>query len=90
MLKRLLVVDYRYSRFALDPRTGLFNMMRFVTSDYMTPLFSHLTTEIGGIRPSVDYHPPSAAWKNQLGDNAILYSEIMKYMWKENPHCPCW
>ncbi|KAH0589002.1 hypothetical protein H2248_004780 [Termitomyces sp. 'cryptogamus'] len=27
-LGRLLVVDYRYSRFALDPRTGLFNMVR--------------------------------------------------------------
>lgn len=27
-LKRLLVIDYRYSRFALDPRTGLFTMVR--------------------------------------------------------------
>ena len=26
----LLVVDYRYARFALDPRTGLFNMIRQV------------------------------------------------------------
>jgi len=26
----LLVVDYRYARFALDPRTGLFSMIRFV------------------------------------------------------------
>lgn len=24
----LLVVDYRYARFALDPRTGLFSMIR--------------------------------------------------------------
>ena len=24
----LLVVDYRYARFALDPRTGLFSMVR--------------------------------------------------------------
>ncbi|KAL1672462.1 hypothetical protein EV122DRAFT_271611 [Schizophyllum commune] len=28
MLKQLMVVDYRYSRFALDPRTGLFSMVR--------------------------------------------------------------
>ncbi|PPQ70563.1 hypothetical protein CVT24_000052 [Panaeolus cyanescens] len=27
-LKRLLVVDYRYNRFAIDPRTGLFDMIR--------------------------------------------------------------
>jgi len=30
MLSRLLVVDYRYTRFAVDPRTGLFHMVRFV------------------------------------------------------------
>src|ERR1700734_4195661 len=28
MLDTLHTVDYRYSRFALDPRTGLFNMTR--------------------------------------------------------------
>jgi hypothetical protein len=28
MLDELLIVDYRYSRFALDTRTGLFNMIR--------------------------------------------------------------
>jgi cation-transporting P-type ATPase 13A2 len=28
MLDSLCVVDYRYSRFALDPRTGLFSMIR--------------------------------------------------------------
>ncbi|KAJ7346731.1 hypothetical protein DFH08DRAFT_869152 [Mycena albidolilacea] len=27
-LDTLIVIDYRYSRFALDPRTGLFNMIR--------------------------------------------------------------
>lgn len=30
IMKRVLVVDYRYTRFALDPRTGLFSMVRFV------------------------------------------------------------
>ncbi|THH00161.1 hypothetical protein EW026_g2329 [Hermanssonia centrifuga] len=28
ILEHLLVVDYRYARFALDPRTGLFNIVR--------------------------------------------------------------
>ncbi|GLB37530.1 putative P5-type ATPase cation transporter [Lyophyllum shimeji] len=28
MLQRLMVVDYRYSRLSLDPRTGLFTMIR--------------------------------------------------------------
>ena len=30
MLSHLLIVDYRYTRFAVDPRTGLFHMVRFV------------------------------------------------------------
>jgi cation-transporting P-type ATPase 13A2 len=30
MLSHLLIVDYRYTRFAVDPRTGLFHMIRFV------------------------------------------------------------
>lgn len=28
MLDHLLAVDYRYARFALDPRNGLFSMVR--------------------------------------------------------------
>lgn len=30
MLRKLFFMDYRYSRFALDPRTGLFGMIRLV------------------------------------------------------------
>ena len=30
MLDHLLVVDYRYARFALNPRTGLFTMVKYV------------------------------------------------------------
>jgi cation-transporting ATPase 13A2 len=30
MLDHLCIVDYRYSRFALDPRTGLFSMIRYL------------------------------------------------------------
>ena len=32
MLQELLIVDYRYARFAMDPRTGLFSMVKCVTS----------------------------------------------------------
>jgi cation-transporting ATPase 13A3/4/5 len=28
MLKQLLIVDYRYTRLAVDPRTGLFSLVR--------------------------------------------------------------
>lgn len=31
ILEKLLIIDYRYNRFALDPRTGLFNMVRYVS-----------------------------------------------------------
>lgn len=31
MLEKIQIVDYRYSRFALDPRTGLFSIIRFVS-----------------------------------------------------------
>lgn len=30
LLDSLRVIDYRYNRFALDPRTGLFAMIRYV------------------------------------------------------------
>ena len=35
MLSHLLIVDYRYTRFAVDPRTGLFHMVRFVWPSYL-------------------------------------------------------
>jgi len=37
----LLIVDYRYARFALDPKTGLFSMVRSV--------LYHLLREVGGL-----------------------------------------
>ncbi|KAL0571147.1 hypothetical protein V5O48_010802 [Marasmius crinis-equi] len=48
ILRKLLVVDYRYTRFILDPRTGLFSVLRLVirlctvsSADFATLL--HLT-----------------------------------------------
>lgn len=39
----LLIVDYRYARFALDPRTGLFSMVRLVSF-----YFSHAERSLVG------------------------------------------
>ncbi len=40
-LHNLLVLDYRYNRFAVDPRTGLFAMVRFVIQIPNYPLWLH-------------------------------------------------
>ncbi|KAG6849996.1 hypothetical protein H0H93_002786 [Arthromyces matolae] len=45
ILRRLLVVDYRYSRFVLDPRTGLFSMAR----DWRDPSVTNLESVKSGI-----------------------------------------
>ena len=45
MLERLLVIDYRHTRFAVDPRNGLFNMVRFVTSYFSLSLFTFFCRE---------------------------------------------
>lgn len=36
-IEELTIVDYRYARFALDSRTGLFSLVR-----YVLPFYSHL------------------------------------------------
>ena len=40
----LTYVDYRYNRFALDPRTGLFGMIRYVSSGSLWFMISHYST----------------------------------------------
>jgi cation-transporting ATPase 13A2 len=49
----LLIVDYRYARFALDPRTGLFSMVRLVSFTYLFERVSahFLVLAFGEIRP---------------------------------------
>ncbi|CAA7259088.1 unnamed protein product [Cyclocybe aegerita] len=39
-IKHLLVTDYRYTRFAVDPRTGLFNMVRDWRDPYLASIVS--------------------------------------------------
>lgn len=64
ILQRLLIVDYRYSRFALDPRSGLFTMVRSVTDliqhslsqtfsrDWRDPLVTSLSSIQSGVAGS--------------------------------------
>jgi hypothetical protein len=56
----LLVVDYRYARFALDPRTGLFNMIRLVLPYLQDARHSLLVIVVGGIHPGRVWLPYKA------------------------------
>ncbi|EMD37542.1 hypothetical protein CERSUDRAFT_114181 [Gelatoporia subvermispora B] len=49
-LSKLLVVDYRYSRFVLDPRTGLFTMLR----DWRDPSWTGLSSVRDGLSRNVE------------------------------------
>lgn len=47
MLEHLLVVDYRYARFALDPRSGLFSIIR--SEEPLRSIFSHSPSRLQGL-----------------------------------------
>ncbi|KZT19690.1 hypothetical protein NEOLEDRAFT_1158964 [Neolentinus lepideus HHB14362 ss-1] len=49
MLDHLLVVDYRYARFALDPRSGLFTMLK----DWRDPTWNGVLSVHGGLQQPV-------------------------------------
>jgi len=49
MLDTLHIIDYRYSRFAVDPRTGLFNIIR----DWRDPSWKDLLSVQNGLRQPV-------------------------------------
>ncbi|KAJ7188128.1 hypothetical protein C8R46DRAFT_1053735 [Mycena filopes] len=61
-LDTLIVVDYRYSRFALDPRTGLFNMIR----DWRDPSWTSLQMVHRGIESPVRQQRLSLFGKNEV------------------------
>ncbi|KAJ6594005.1 Ca-transporting ATPase [Mycena capillaripes] len=61
-LGTLTVVDYRYSRFALDPRTGLFNMIR----DWRDPSWTGLQVVQNGIETSVRQQRLTLFGKNEV------------------------
>ncbi|KDQ53585.1 hypothetical protein JAAARDRAFT_137089 [Jaapia argillacea MUCL 33604] len=49
LIESLITVDYRYSRYALDPRTGLFSMMK----DWRDPSWSGLASVRNGLMEPV-------------------------------------
>ncbi|KAI0318235.1 hypothetical protein OF83DRAFT_1057181, partial [Amylostereum chailletii] len=49
VLNTLLVVDYRYARFALDPRSGLFQLVK----DWRDPLWTGVQSVRDGLQESV-------------------------------------
>ena len=54
----LLIVDYRYARFALDPRTGLFSMVRSVLFTSSEGIDAHPSVPAtGGIHPGMVWPP---------------------------------
>ncbi|TFK44814.1 Ca-transporting ATPase [Crucibulum laeve] len=61
-LKRLIVVDYRYSRFALDPRTGLFSMVR----DWKDPLWTGIASVTSGLDSAVEKQRLLLFGKNEI------------------------
>ncbi|KAJ6587027.1 hypothetical protein DFH09DRAFT_1142340 [Mycena vulgaris] len=61
-LGTLTVVDYRYSRFALDPRTGLFNMIR----DWRDPSWTGVQFVQNGIQPPVRQQRLNLFGKNEV------------------------
>lgn len=77
-LNTLVIVDYRYSRFALDPRTGLFNMIRLIfcslspglnltmDRDWRDPSWTGLQLVQKGIESSVRQQRLSLFGKNEV------------------------
>ena len=70
MLDELLVVDYRYARFALDPRTGLFGMIRSVSVLGITDVeLTGPCVGIGEIQHGLAYDLFRTVWIRQLRSN---------------------
>lgn len=61
-LGSLTIVDYRYSRFALDPRTGLFSMIR----DWRDPSWTALQFVQNGVQTPVRQQRLSLFGKNEV------------------------
>jgi hypothetical protein len=90
MLDTLHIVDYRYSRFALDPRTGLFNIIRYPSPCSPTRIcMTHDHTETGEIRPGRIFYPYKMVSTNQSDASGLYYLETMRLTSKANPQFHC-
>ncbi|KAF9049844.1 Ca-transporting ATPase [Panaeolus papilionaceus] len=61
-LKRLLVVDYRYNRFAVDPRTGLFEMVR----NWRDPNWNSVSSVQSGLNSAIQRQRQVLFGKNEI------------------------
>jgi len=90
MLDTLHIIDYRYSRFAVDPRTGLFNIIRYPSSFPPTRIcMTHDRAETGEIRPGRIFYPYKMVFVNQSDASGLYYLETMKLISKGNPQYHC-
>ncbi|KAH9485007.1 putative cation-transporting ATPase [Psilocybe cubensis] len=62
ILKHLLIVDYRHTRFAIDPRTGLFEMVR----DWRDPSWSNVQAAHRGIDQETKEQRKIVFGKNEI------------------------
>ncbi|XP_006461184.1 hypothetical protein AGABI2DRAFT_185471 [Agaricus bisporus var. bisporus H97] len=77
-LKKLLVVDYRYTRYALDPRTGLFAMVK----DWRDPAWTGVAVVHGGVSGDIAKQRIVIFGKNEIdvegkSISALLFDEII-------------
>ncbi|KAF8894948.1 Ca-transporting ATPase [Gymnopilus junonius] len=77
-LEYLLIVDYRHTRFALDPRTGLFSMIR----DWRDPHWSGVTSVQTAIDQDIRQQRRTLFSKNEIdiegkSSIALLVDEII-------------
>lgn len=78
VLKKLLVVDYRYTRYALDPRTGLFHMVK----EWRDPSWMNAADVQNGLVNSVSEQRDMLFGKNEIDIEgkpipALLVDEII-------------
>ncbi|KXN85349.1 hypothetical protein AN958_11449 [Leucoagaricus sp. SymC.cos] len=78
VLKKLLMIDYRYTRYVLDPRTGLFNMVK----EWRDPAWTSAGGVQAGLLSSVSKQRVTLFGKNEIdiaGKSipALLIDEII-------------
>lgn len=90
MLKDLLVVDYRYSRFALDPRTGMFSMIRYPNVICVVCLDGDIPSGHGGIRLGTGYHLCRVDYSSPSEPNDRHYLGVTRLTSKQNQQFLFW
>ena len=92
MLDTLHIVDYRYSRFALDPRTGLFNMIRYVLLITTCGIRAFICSYAGNgeIHLGRTFRLFKMAFLSRLGASGLHYSVTTRSTLRVNLPCRSW